>query len=761
MAKQQLLLVDDDARALRVLEVSLRNAGFSVTTASNGAEAISKATRARPALIVSDTHMPVLDGYGLCKELRANEPFKDIPFIFLTDRTAIEDKIRGLELGVDDYLTKPIYIKEVITRVQIALQKYERASLEKKDKRRFFGALEDMSLVDLLQTIELGRKTGIISFERESQTGRMWFVDGRVVDAEAGHLSGPEAVYRLLTWNVGVFEIDFRPIDRPHHIDSSTQALVMEGMRRVDEWGRMVEQLPSIDAVFQVDFGELAERLNDLPETVANLLRLFDGRRTALQAIGDSDLPDLEALSAVSRLYFEGVVYEVTEAQPLPTDPMHTPPAAVDGSPVSASPGLGADAWGTAGEEPHRERGAQSDTFEAERGLVDDLLTSATSVAEHSRPIRESDTPRPTGALPPILSSHGSPVSARPEPAGDTRQGDPSDPLAPDEPKTDVETVRHALKLGLDELLGDDDDEAMLPSDEDFGLGEPDAAAGPSASGARQAQPDPAVAEHDHEMAFFDQNTAHPRSEEDSLNLGEVPREPVSKAAYIAVGLFAAAVLGLVGFLTLRDVVEPYRATSGSLNTGWHKDQLKERATPPAAPPIDASWRIFPESDAGIPPVAAIADDERAPETIPVKPPKKQAGSAVANLAPAPTEQSNAQVKRLLQEGKSLSRNEEFRAAVKVYKKALSLSPNSVAALVAMAEASMELDLNRDALRALKKATKVSPRNAQSHLLHGTVLQLLNRKEEAVEAYNRYLSLAPKGDNAQDVRRILESWRRN
>ena len=123
VAKRSLLLVDGDARSLRVLEVSLKKAGFIVTTATNGRDALEKVRVARPDLILSDTEMPEIDGFELCRALKADPELAAIPFVFLTGQNAIENKIRGLELGVDDYLTKPIYIKEIVTRINILLQK--------------------------------------------------------------------------------------------------------------------------------------------------------------------------------------------------------------------------------------------------------------------------------------------------------------------------------------------------------------------------------------------------------------------------------------------------------------------------------------------------------------------------------------------------------------------------------------------------------------------------------------------------------------
>ena len=313
MAKQSLLLVDGDARSLRVLEVSLKKAGFNVTTAVNGKDALDKVQTAKPDLIISDTDMPEMDGYALCEELKTTSEWSDIPFIFLTNQTSIEHKIRGLELGVEDYLTKPIYIKEIHTRVRILLQKRQRARIEaKRDSRtRFAGRLSDMGVVDLIQTIEVSRKSGLIHFlASDGQRADLYFRDGKVIDAEGGRLQGEDAVYRLLTWGDGDFEVVFRNVRRKDVIAVSTQGLLMEGMRRLDEWERLLEQLPSLDTRFEVDMQELAERLADLPDELNAILKLFDGRRTLLGVIDASDRGDLECLEVIAKLYFEGLIIE-------------------------------------------------------------------------------------------------------------------------------------------------------------------------------------------------------------------------------------------------------------------------------------------------------------------------------------------------------------------------------------------------------------------------------------------------------------------
>ena len=121
VAKQKLLLVDADPRSVRVLEVSLKKAGYSVTTAIDGLDALAKIESLTPDLVLSDTRLPKLDGYTLVRKLKERPEWAAIPIVFLTSQKSIEDKIRGLELGVEDYLTKPIFVRELIARVNLLL----------------------------------------------------------------------------------------------------------------------------------------------------------------------------------------------------------------------------------------------------------------------------------------------------------------------------------------------------------------------------------------------------------------------------------------------------------------------------------------------------------------------------------------------------------------------------------------------------------------------------------------------------------------
>jgi two-component system, OmpR family, response regulator len=121
MPEARLLVVDDEPNIVELLSASLRFQGFEVETAGAGAEAVDKARSFRPDLLVLDVMMPGLDGFGVVQRLRQNGD--RTPVLFLTAKDATEDKVRGLTLGADDYVTKPFSLEEVVARIRAVLRR--------------------------------------------------------------------------------------------------------------------------------------------------------------------------------------------------------------------------------------------------------------------------------------------------------------------------------------------------------------------------------------------------------------------------------------------------------------------------------------------------------------------------------------------------------------------------------------------------------------------------------------------------------------
>lgn len=148
--KTQLLIVEDDLDLSEMLNAYFRVQGYDVKTAAWGEEAVSTAQKTPPALVVLDIRLPDIDGYEVCRRLRAHRRTQAVPIIFLTEKRDRVDKLSGLELGVVDYITKPFDIQELRLRVRNALQRANTPSLINPVTNLPEGTIVDEKLTQLI-----------------------------------------------------------------------------------------------------------------------------------------------------------------------------------------------------------------------------------------------------------------------------------------------------------------------------------------------------------------------------------------------------------------------------------------------------------------------------------------------------------------------------------------------------------------------------------------------------------------------------------
>lgn len=135
-----ILVIEDDEIVARTIERSLRSEEFRATLASSGVEGLKAARRRRPSLVILDIIMPGMDGYTVCREMRADPLLEDVPILFLTAKIKDEDKIAGFLAGADDYLTKPFNIDELILRVRAILRRARRQAAARQGAQASPGA---------------------------------------------------------------------------------------------------------------------------------------------------------------------------------------------------------------------------------------------------------------------------------------------------------------------------------------------------------------------------------------------------------------------------------------------------------------------------------------------------------------------------------------------------------------------------------------------------------------------------------------------
>jgi CheY-like chemotaxis protein len=240
MKDVKVLVVDDNPLVLELVRKGMDPIS-DVTVASDGADALLKVIDAPPDLIICDYKMPGLDGRQLYEKLRSREQTRHIPFIFVANKGEIEEKLRPLVDGVEDFIPKPFFVKDLIRRAKKVVDRVHLEKLQTKSARPgvIQGRLEEMSIMDLLQSLEMGQKSCKLTIRRGTDTCQMFFASGQCKHAVFGASQGEEAVYKIVSWGDGEFEIDFNGgASERATITRSTTGLLMEALAKLDESNR-------------------------------------------------------------------------------------------------------------------------------------------------------------------------------------------------------------------------------------------------------------------------------------------------------------------------------------------------------------------------------------------------------------------------------------------------------------------------------------------------------------------------------------------
>ncbi len=232
----KVLVVDDNPLVLSLVAHGMEP-HCEVLTASDGADALMKVIDSPPDLIISDYKMPGLDGKQFYEKLRGREQTRHIPFIFVAGRSDIEEKLRPLVEGVEDFVPKPFFVKDLVRQAKKVVDRLHLEKLQKRASRPgvIQGRLEEMGITDLMQSLEMGQKTCQLTLRRGNQACELYFTSGQCKHAKLGDIKGDDAVFQALNWLDGEFEIDFNASSDLATTTRSTTGLLMEAMRLMDE----------------------------------------------------------------------------------------------------------------------------------------------------------------------------------------------------------------------------------------------------------------------------------------------------------------------------------------------------------------------------------------------------------------------------------------------------------------------------------------------------------------------------------------------
>ncbi len=513
----------------------------------------------------------------------------------------------------------------------------------------------------------------------------------------------------------------------------------MEGMRRIDEWGRIVEQLPSLDRVFEIDYALLADRLAEIPDDVNALLRLFDGRRTLDQVIEEADYDDLAAAGVISKLYFEGIIKEV--ASPPPEQPIVTPAPGFGPAVTSAAP----ESPLSRREAPHQPApeptpepegvdwfagpvpapaAAQVRARQAEVGAP--TARAETARAEHLKVVPFPQRRRDAGDEPPPAPAR---VPYAPPPAHASAPPPPSAPQ-PAPPAAFRPAPHFSIPVPPPGTV-------PLPAS----LG----GSATTQAGISAAPAPPADAEHRPTGTFaVASSPPHPTG---AVPAAASPPEAAAPATRSRAPLALVLVLAAAGggaFLALRSKGGPPPAPSPAQVAPEAKaPPPSAAATPPppaAAAPAPAPTPAAPE------PVPPAAPERTTVAPAPPAPPVR--------AAPPPKKPQDSEYRRLLAAAEKKYEVGRFAEAIADYRRAVAVRADGPA-LVGLSRALYDSNKPAEALRTLEQAIQADGRYPPAWLLLGEIHQGEGRNKQAKAAYERFLQLAPRGDQAQAVREII------
>lgn len=308
---KKILLVDADKKLLGKLGKRLGKAGFEVKMATDGSGALESALTQKPDLVISNYNLPLFDGERLRAFIRNNPTTTHIPFIFLLDTDRSQDEALA-SAGGDSLLIKPFRWEKIQERIGTLLDR-NRVEMPKPAGSGVEGSLNEVSLVDLLQIFGLNRRTGTLVLIHGEEEGKIYLSNGSVVSTVLGETNGEKALYRILRWQDGTFRYLPGEVNITRNITRSMDALLMEGMRQLDEWASIFNLMPPPDTII-----ELAKPREDLPQNLRpvtqEIILLMEFYSTLEEIVEKATHTDYDICRSILGLIQKGIVRPVADS---------------------------------------------------------------------------------------------------------------------------------------------------------------------------------------------------------------------------------------------------------------------------------------------------------------------------------------------------------------------------------------------------------------------------------------------------------------
>lgn len=308
------VVIDHDSAELELLLQLLKESKYRIFHFGDLPLAYKHCLSIRPDIILFEPQVSNDRGSFFLRQMKKHYCDLPVPVIIITQETDMEKRLELLALGIDDLLSKPYYAEEAVARIHVLIQENKTPLISTRPANQgFAGSLKEMNLIDLIQTMEIGAKSGIIYLYRGDKEGQVHIQSGKIVEAIVDDYPGVERAFlHMLTWIEGSFSVVVKEIVGERAVPANTQHLFDEGARIIDQWRKLTGELPSLHThLLQVDVGQTVRLSNE----ERMLLRQFHEPATILRAIDRSEFEDFYTLNIIKSLLEKGLLIKTEQRQ--------------------------------------------------------------------------------------------------------------------------------------------------------------------------------------------------------------------------------------------------------------------------------------------------------------------------------------------------------------------------------------------------------------------------------------------------------------
>lgn len=313
--KRLVFLIGSRNKSNLLLKYLLINGGYKVLLIEHSPNILKYIEEELPSLLIFDFRISDMEWFNLVKEVKENNITKMIPFTVTLNRTDRKLAPKLYEQGVDHILFKPISREDTLDEIKGILIKSERSRDNLLSRAGLEGNLKDMGIVEIIQTLDMNDKTGILRIMSGDDVGIIYFNKGKMQKAKTQNLKDENAIYRILQWREGAFSFQLKKISTERILKLSDQEIIMEGMKRLDDLTRIISKIGGETAIPYSCTIKESSVFMDLTQLQKTIYLKLDGKKDIGEYLKYNTVGDIELLEAFMQLNNQGLISFKTPAK--------------------------------------------------------------------------------------------------------------------------------------------------------------------------------------------------------------------------------------------------------------------------------------------------------------------------------------------------------------------------------------------------------------------------------------------------------------